>query len=228
MFFIDSYLWYLFPIGAKRVYGYDTGTNQSFDSNILPDGTNVANNDGYHGLCIPMKNEVIVGSFAEQCLGDSTTCDNFTISFLAYVKGAVAENEDVYILYSAPLTQGLYHVQFTVTQTVSRLEGQANIVGGNSSTLLERKGLFPGVNRWVHVAIVYSQSRQTLDLYMNSVKVTDSTATIPWNNSRSGVKVSLGYTENFKEICVSYFQIIKGVLTEKEIRQLEQESRTQG
>lgn len=228
LFFIDSFLWYLFPAGASRVYGYDTENNKSFESNELPAGANVTLRDGFHGLCIPMKNEVIVGSFADQCLGNFSTCDSFTISFLAYVDGAVAENEDVHILYSTPLTQGLYHVQFTVTRTVSRLEGQAYIVGGNSSTLLERKGRFPGVNTWVHVAIVYSQSLQELDLYMNSVKVTDPTATIPWNNNRSAVSVSLASTGNQKEICVSYFQIIKGVLTEKEIQQLEQESRTQG
>ena len=144
------------------------------------------------------------------------------------MNGAVAENEDVHILYSTPLTQGLFHVQFTVTRTVSRLEGQAYIVGGNSSTLLERKGLFPGVNTWVHVAIVYSQSRQELDLYMNSVKVTDPTTTIPWNNRRSAVNVSLASTGNIKEICVSYFQIINDAIKETEIQQLEHESRTQG
>ncbi|XP_078373538.1 uncharacterized protein LOC144657116 [Oculina patagonica] len=224
----DSFLWYLFPAGASRVYGYDTENNKSFESNVLPDGANVTLKEGFHGLCIPMKKEVIVGHFADQCLGNSSTCDSFTISFLAYVDGAVAKNEDVHILYSTPLTQGLYHVQFTVTRTVSRLEGQANIVGGNSSTLLERKGQFPGVNKWVHVAIVYSQSLKKLDLYMNSAKVTDPLGDIPWNNNRSAVSVSLASTGNQKDICVSYFQIIKGVLTEKEIQQLEQESRTQG
>lgn len=218
----------MFPAEASRVYGYDTANNQSFESNVLPDGANVTLKDGVRGLCIPIKEEVIVGPFADQCLGNSSTCDSFTISFLAYVNGAVAQNEDVHILYSTPVTQGLYHVQFTVTRTVSRLEGQASIVGGNSSTLLERKGLFPGVNTWIHVAIVYSQSLQELDLYMNNVKVTDPTATIPWNNNRSPVNVSLASNRNQKQICVSYFQIIKDVLTEEEIQQLEQQSRAQG
>ena len=218
----------MFPAEASRVYGYDTANNQSFESNALPAGANVTLKDGVRGLCIPMKKEVIVGPFADQCLGNSSTCDSFTISFLAYINGAVADNEDVHILYSTPVTQGLYHVQFTVTRTVSRLEGLASIVGGNSSTLLERKGLFPGVNTWVHVAIVYSQSLQELDIYMNNVKVTDPTSTIPWNNNRSPVSVSLASTGNQKQICVSYFQIIKDVLSEEEIQQLEQESRTQG
>ena len=228
LFFIVSYLWYLFPTGASRIYGYDTGSNQSFQSNVLPAGANVTQKDGFRGLCIPMKKEVVLGPFADQCLGNSSSCDNFTISFLAYVKGAVAENEEVHILYSTPLTQGLFHVQFTVTRTVSRLEGQAFIVGGNSTTLLERRGLFPGVNTWVHVAIVYSQSVQELELYMNSVKVTEPTAAIPWDNSGSAVNVSLASTGNIKEICVSYFQIIVDAITEEEIQQLEQESRSQG
>jgi len=222
-----SYLWYLFPTGGSRIYGYDTRSNQSFQSNVLPAGANVTQKDGFRGLCIPMKKEVVLGPFANQCLGNSSSCDNFTISFLAYVNGAVAENEEVHILYSTPLTQGLFHVQFTVTRTVSRLEGQAYIVGGNSTTLLERKGLFPGVNTWVHVAIVYSQSVQELELYMNSVKVTEPTAAIPWDNSGSAVNVSLASTGNIKEICVSYFQIIVDAITEEEIQQLEQESRTQ-
>ena len=218
----------MFPTGASRVYGYDTGSKQSFQSNVLPAGANTTERDGFHGLCIPMKKEVVLGPFADQCLGNSSSCDSFTISFLAYVNGAVAENEDVHILYSNPLTQGLFHVQFTVTRTVSRLEGQAYIVGGNSTTLLERKGLFPGVNTWVHVAIVYSQAHQEIDLYMNSVKVTDPTAAIPWNNRGSAVNVSLASTGNIKEICVSYFQIISNAITGEEIQQLEQESRTQG
>lgn len=228
LFFIDSFLWYLFPAEATRVYGYDTTNNKSFESNVLPAGANVTLKDGFRGLCIPMKSEVIVGPFADECLGNSSNCDSFTISFLAYVNGAVAENEDVHILYSTPLTQGLYHVQFTVTQTVSRLEGQAYIVGGNSSRLLERKGLFPGVNTWVHVAIVYSQSLQELHLYINSIKVTDPITVIPWNNNRSPVNVSLASTGNQKDVCVSYFQIIKDLLTDEEIKQLEKESRTQG
>lgn len=228
MFFIVSYLWYLFPTGANRIYGYDTGNNQSFQSNVLPAGANATERDGFHGLCIPREREVVLGPFADQCLGNSSSCDSFTISFLVYVNDAVAENEDVHILYSTPLTQGLFHVQFTVTRTVSRLEGQAYIAGGNSTTLLERKGLFPGVKMWVHVAIVYSQSLQELDLYMNSVKVTDLTAVIPWNNRGSAVNVSLASTTNINEICVSYFQIINDAITGEEIQQLEQESRTQG
>lgn len=227
-FVLDSYLWYLFPTGASRIYGYDTLNNRSFNSNPLPVGTTTVYKEGIRGLCIPAGNEIILGHFADQCLGDSNICESFTISFLVYVKGAVAEGEDVHILYSAPLSEGLYHVQFTVTRTVSRLEGQASIVGGNSASLLERKGTFPGVNKWVHVAIIYLQSSRELDLYFDSVKITDPNSTVAWNNTGQSVKVSLAARTNKRETCVSYFQIIRSVLTRKEIQQLQQESRRQG
>ena len=63
---------------------------------------------------------------------------------------------------------------------------------------------------------------------MNSVKVADLTAAIPWNNRGSAVNVSLASTGNIKEICVSYFHVINDAITGEEIQQLEQESRTQG
>lgn len=188
----------------------------------------MADKDGFRGLCIPAAGEVILGDFADQCFRDSSICDSFTISFLAYVNGAVSKFEYVHILYSTPLKEGLYHVQFTVTRTSSRLQGQASIVGGNSPSLLERIGLFPGENRWVHVAIVYSQSSQELNLYFDSVKVTDPNSTIAWNNNGAGVNVSLASTVNLRETCVSYFQIIRNVSTDLEIQQLEQECRRQG
>ena len=228
IFVLDSYLWYLFPTGANRIYGYDTLNNLSFNSNPLPVGTTTVQKEGFHGLCIPAANEIILGHFADRCLGDSDICESFTMSFLVYVKGPVAEGEDVHILYSTPLSEGLYHVQFTITQTVSRLEGQASIVGGNSASLLERKGTFPGVNKWVHVVIMYSQSSQELDLYFDSVMVTDPNSTVSWNNTGQSVKVSLAAPSNKRETCVSYFQIIRSVLTSREIQQLQHESRSQG
>lgn len=227
-FVIDSYLWYLFPTGGDRVYGYDTANNQSFDSDPLPAGTSVSRKGAFRGLCIPAASQLILGDFANQCLRNASICDSFTISFLAYVKGSVPQNEDVDILHSTPLNQGQYHVQFTVTKTVSRLEGQASIVGGNSASLLQRTGTFPGVDRWVHVAILYSRSSQELNLYFDSVKVTDPNSTIAWNNTGQSVDVSLASTGNKRETCVSYFQIIGNTLTEPEIQQLEQECRQQG
>lgn len=156
------------------------------------------------------------------------TCDEFTISFLAYINGTVARDEEVQILYSTPVSQGQYHVQFTVTKTVSRLQGQAFIVGGNSTNLLERKGTYPGVDRWVHVAIVYSKSLHQLNLYFDSVRVADPNSTINWDNSGESVNISLAHSGNVRDVCVSYFQIIRNLLTELEIKQLEEECRQQG
>ena len=216
----------MFPSGANRVYGYDAAHNRSFNSDVLPANTTVTHKDGFRGLCIPAGTQVTLGDFADQCL--RSTCDKFATSFLTYVTGAVAEDENVQILYSTPVRRGLYHVQFTVTQTVSRLQGLASIVGGNSLNLLERKGTFPGLNKWVHVAIVYSKSSQELNLYFDSVKVTDPNSTVNWVNNGEGVNISLAYTGNVRETCVSYFQIIRDVVTELEVKQLEEECRRQG
>ena len=119
--------------------------------------------------------------------------------------------------------------EFMVTKKPARLEGHAFIVGGNSSTLLERKVEFPATDAWVHVAIVYSLSG-SLNLYMNSVMVTASDPVIstPWQNDGSAVQVSLGSTLNKRDIFVSYFKIIKGSLSMEEVAQLEQETRKQG
>lgn len=227
--FADAYLWYLFPTGANRIYGYEPMTNQSFESNELSPGTNVSMKGNTYSLHIPKANEVILGGFADSCLENASVCDNFTISLLVYIDGSVQPDEDVHVLDSKSSNRGSYHVQFMVTKKVARLEGHAFVVGGNSSTLLEREVEFPATDTWVHVAIVYSISGR-LDLYMNSVMVTASDPVIstPWQNDGSAVQVSLGSTHNERDIFVSYLQIIKGSLSKEEISQLEQETRQQG
>lgn len=228
--FTDAYLWYLFPTGANRVYGYEPVTNQSFESHALSPGTNVSIKDNSYSLHIPKGNEVILGQFADPCLESGSVCDSFTISLLVYIDGSVQRDEKVNVLDTKSLSRGLYHVEFMVTKKLARLEGHAFIVGGNSSTLLERKVEFPASDTWVHVAIVYSLSG-SLDLYMNSVMpvtASDPVISTPWQNDGSAVQVSLGSTLNKRDIFVSYFQIIKGSLSNEEVAQLEQETRKQG
>lgn len=227
--FADGFLWYLFPTGANRIYGYEAMTNQSFESNELSPETNVSMMDNTYGLHIPKANELILGEFADSCLENASVCDNFTISFLVYINGSVQLDEDVHVLDSKSSNGAPYHIEFMVTKTVARLEGHAFVVGGNSSTILRRNVEFPATDTWVHVAIVYSISG-SLDLYMNSVMVKDSDPVIrtDWQNDRSAVQVSLGSTQNARDIFVSYFQIIKGSLSKEEIPQLEQETRQQG
>lgn len=204
-------------------------TNQSFESNELSPETNVSTKSNTHSLHIPKKNEVILGEFANSCLENASVCDSFTISFLVYIDGSVNVDEDVHVLDSNSLNRGSYHIQFMVTRKVARLEGHAFVVGGNSSTLLERKGEFPSTETWVHVAISYSISG-SLDLYMNSAMVTENDPVIktPWINDRSAVQVSLGSTHNIRDIFLSYLQIIKGRPSKEEVTQLETDSRQQG
>lgn len=227
----DAYLWYLFPTGANRVYGYEPVKNQSFESNELSPGINVSIKGNSYGLLIPKANEVILGQFADPCLENGSVCDSFTISLLVYIDGSVQLDldEDVHVLDTKSSSRGSYHVEFMVTKRRARLEGHAFIVAGNSSTLLERKIKFPATDTWVHVAIVYSLAG-SLDLYMNSVMVTASDPVIstPWQNDGSAVNVSLGSTQNKRDIFVSYFQIIKGSISTEEVAQLEQETRQQG
>lgn len=229
--FADAYLWYLFPTGANRLYGYEPVTNQSFESNELSPGINASIKGNAYSLHIPKANEVILGEFADPCLENGSVCDNFTISLLVYIDGSVQldVDEDVHVLDTKSSSRGSYHVEFMVTKKVARLEGHAFVVGGNSSTLLERKVEFPATDTWVHVAIVYSISG-SLDLYMNSMMVTASDPVIStsWQNSGSAVQVSLGSTQNRRDIFVSYFQIIKGSVSTEEVPQLEQETRQQG
>ena len=229
--FTDAFLWYLFPTGANRVYGYEPITNQSFESNELSPGINVSIKSNSYSLLIPKANEVILGQFADPCLENGSVCDSFTISLLVYIDGSVQLDldEDVHVLDTKSSSRGSYHIEFMVTKRRARLEGHAFIVAGNSSTLLERKIEFPATNTWVHVAIVYSLSGR-LDLYMNSVMVTASDPVIstPWQNDGSALKVSLGSTQNKRDIFVSYLQIIKGSISTEEVAQLEQETRQQG
>lgn len=227
--FPDTYLWYMFPAGANRVYGYDSTTNQSFESDELSPGTKVAVKDNTHGMHIPKANELILGDFANPCLENSTVCSSFSISFLVYITGSVSVSENVHVLNSS--SPGPYHVQFLVTRSSARLEGHASVVGGNSSKILHRKVEFPAADIWVHVTIVYS-SQVSLVLYINSMMVTSSDAVLltDWQTGSSdrAVQVSLGSRQNSHDIFVSYFQIIKGSLSKEEVGQLEKESRQQG
>ena len=230
--FIESYLWYLFPIGANRVYGYDAMTNQSFKSDELSSGTKVAMKDNIHSIHIYKRNDLILGDFANPCLDNASVCSSFSISFLVYISGSVESSENVYVLDSNSSfnRKGPYHVEFYVTRSSpARLEGHAFVVGGNSSKLLEREITFPATDSWVHVAIVYS-SPGSLVLYVNSVVVTPSDPVIPtdWQGTNSPVQVSLGSKQNSRDIFVSYLQIIKGTLSPSEVAQVEKESRAQG
>ena len=171
---------------------------------------------------------MILGDFASQCLGDPSICETFTISFLTIVNGPVGSGEYVHVLYSTPVSQGRFLVQFTVTRTAAGLEGQAYVVGGTSAKLLERKGPFPGLNQWVYVAIVYSRSPEVIELYMNGLKTSNPLLERRWNSSGSDVEVSLGSRNNTGQFCVSYLQVTKVALTEDEVQQLERESRAHG
>ena len=180
-----------------------------------------------HSLHIPKGRDVFIGEFAKACLENGTVCDSFTISLLVYIEGLLDIAEDVHLIDS--LNRGPYHIKFMVTRKINRLEGHAFVVGGDASNILERKIEFPATDAWVHVALAYSVSG-TLDLYVNSVvgKESDPVIRTPWQHDRSAVQVVLGSTENKRDIFISYFQIIKGSLSNKEVTQLEKESRQQG
>ena len=224
----SSYLWYLFPVGARRVYGYDPETNRSFASEQVSDGTAVELKDGIRSLHIRPGDDVTLGDFATSCLQDIALCDSFTVSFLVYIKGAITvAGSDVKVLLSKSIDRGPYQIEFIVKRvTPASAEGHVFVVGLNATILLERKGEFPGTNQWVHVAIVYST--EAVDLYMNSVVVTNPTTSHVWASSGSQVQLALGSASNTNDIFLSYFQIIRGNLSEQEIQQLDMESRTQG
>ena len=219
----------MFPTSANRVYGYEPKSNLSFESDELSPGTKVAIKDYTHGIYIPQANELILGDFANPCFKNATVCSSFSISFLVFINRSVRVGQNVHILDSNSTSRGSYHVQFLVTRSSARLEGHAFVVGGNSSYLIERKIAFPATNDWVHVVIVYSVSG-SLELYVNSLKVTvnDATVPTPWISDNSAVHVSLGSKQNLHDIFVSYLQIIKGALSQEEVVQLEKESREQG
>lgn len=203
--------------------------NMSFESDELSSGIKVATKKNVLGIQIPQASEIDLGDFASPCFKNATVCSGFSVSFLVYIVGPVNVGESMKVLDSNSSLRGSYHVQFIVRRTAARLEGHAYVVGGNSSTILDRKIAFPATDTWVHVAVVYSAVSTSLELYVNSVMTAgDAVVSSPWQSDNSAVHLSLGSRTNVHDIFVSYLQVIKGTLTATEVAQLEKESREQG
>ena len=205
--------------------------NMSFESDELSSGIKVATKEYVQGIQIPQASEIDLGDFASPCFKNATVCSGFSVSFLVYIMGPVNVGESIKVLNSNSSFRGSYHVQFIVRRTAARLEGHAYVVGGNSSTILDRKITFPATDIWVHVAIVYSAVSSSLKLYVNSIMVTagDAVVSSPWQSDNSDVHLSLGSRTNVHDTFISYLQVIKGtLLTTTEVEQLEKESRQQG
>lgn len=204
--------------------------NMSFESDDLSSGIKVATKKNVQGIQIPQASEIDLGDFASPCFKNATVCSGFSVSFLVYIVGPVNVGENMKVLDSNSSFRGSYHVQFIVRRTAARLEGHAYVVGGNSSTILDRKIAFPATDTWIHVAMVYSAVSTSLELYVNSVMVTagDAVVSSPWQSDNSAVHLSLGSRTNVRDIFVSYLQVIKSTLTATDVAQLEKESREQG
>ena len=194
--------------------------------------------DGIHGIFLDKNvdgsNKIVLGNLADT-LGNSTAFPAFTISFLYRVSTLpLPEAESVRFFYTNPAKEErktsnpaeIRLIQVGDTITLHAAIGKRGLVTDVARIYM------PVFTQWFHISIMHhgSHDNETL-VYVNGSKIATAIYQAPIVAEPPNAKpyeYSIGYDNSPVKISMSWFQVIKGVLSSQQAKELSDSTFSQG
>ena len=192
--------------------------------------------EGIHSIFFDTgSNKIVLGTLADT-LGNMTTFPAFTISFLYKINTLPLPNAvSVRLFVSSPSKQVRKNgnpVEIRVIQIGNKISFYAGVGHHDKDMKVARVDGIAKVTQWFHISIMYTGLHQNETLvYLNGTRMASDNYNSPISAEPSNptpYEYSLGFDKSPTKFSMSWFQVFRGVLNEKEAMELSEATFSQG
>ena len=231
-----EFIWYLYPKWNNQLYGYKPNSNTSVIPKNIVGEVVEQRDEGIHSIFFDTgSNKIVLGTLADT-LGNITTFPAFTISFLYKVNTLPLPNAvSVRLFVSSPRKEERKNsnpVEIRLIQIGSTISFYAAVGHHDKNMKVARVDGIAKVTQWFHISIMYTGLHQNETLvYLNGTRMASDNYNSPISAEPSNptpYEYSLGFDKSQTKFSMSWFQVFRGVLNEKEAMELSEATFSQG